>query len=175
MKTLIKEVLIPFLVALAIFFGFQATLVQYVIQQTSMIPTLVEGERLFVSKVSYLIGEPKRGDIIVFHPPDSPKGTPLIKRVIGLPGERVEVKSGSVYINGVALKEPYIREVPRYEMEEFTIPAGHYFVLGDNRNQSRDSHSGWTAEKSMIVGKALFVVWPPGEWGSAPNYSYSRQ
>jgi signal peptidase I len=173
MKTLLKEILVPLLIALAIYCGFQATLEQYIVHQTSMTPNIIEGQRLFINKVAYLWNGPDRGDIVVFHPPDTPGGTPLIKRVIGLPGETVRVESGAVYINGVALEEPYIREAPRYQMDEYKIPEGQYFVLGDNRNSSRDSHYGWTVAEDDIVGRALFSVWPPGEWGLAPNYAYS--
>ena len=168
--------MVPFLVALVIYSGFHATMEYYVIYQTSMVPNLVEGQRIFVNKLAYRLGEPERGDIIIFHSPDSPPGSiPLIKRIIGLPGERVAVTSGAVYINNVALVEPYIREAPGYQVGEYTIPAGHYFVLGDNRNISRDSRFGWTVARGEIVGKALFCVWPPGEWGLVPNYAYSGE
>lgn len=173
MKILPKEILVTLLMALVLYLGLQAIMTQIVVQQKSMLPTLVEGQRLFIGKASYLFGDPQRGDIIVFHPPESSDGTPLIKRVIGLPGETVEVKSGSVCINGVALEEPYIREAPGYVFASYEIPVGQYFVLGDNRNQSRDSHTGWTVSRNKLVGKALFCVWPPNQWGAAPNYAYA--
>lgn len=173
MNTFIKDILIPFLIAVLIYCGFQATMEQYIIHQTSMLPNLVEGQRLFINKLAYLWSKPDRGDIIIFHEPGAPKGIPLIKRIIGLPGEEVEVKSGAVYIDGIVLNEPYIREAPAYRYTLLEVPEGHYFVLGDNRNVSRDSRFGWTVAGDDIIGKALFSVWPPGEWGLAPNYAYS--
>ena len=175
MKTFIHDVLVPLLIALAVYCGFQFTLQQYVVQQTSMIPNLVEGQRLFINKVSYVWGKPGRGDIVVFRPPEAPGSTPLIKRIIGLPGETVEVEYGTVFINDMPLKEPYIKEAPRYQMAEYIVPQGQYFVLGDNRNSSRDSHYGWSVPEDNIIGRALFSIWPPGEWGMAPNYAYSGE
>jgi len=159
--------------ALLIFLGYQQALQQYYIEQTSMTPTLEEGQRLLVSKIVYSFHPPERGDIIVFHPPEDPDGIPLIKRVIGLPGETVEVKSGEVYINGSSLDEPYIKEPPHYIVKETTVPLDNYFVLGDNRNGSRDSHSGWTVPEENIIGKTWLSLWPPDVWGMAPNYEFS--
>jgi signal peptidase I len=176
MRPLFRDILVPLLVALAIYSGFHATMEYYVIYQSSMVPNLVEGQRIFVNKLAYRLGEPERGDIIVFRPPDaSPGSTPLIKRIIGLPAEKVAVEGGTVYINDVPLEEPYLQEAPAYPLEATFVPAEQYFVLGDNRNVSRDSRFGWTVERSEIVGKALFCVWPPGRWGPVPHYVYSGQ
>jgi signal peptidase I len=97
----------------------------------------------------------------------------LIKRIIGLPGDNVEVKEGKVYINGVALNEPYTNEAPNYKFGKDTIPEGYYFVLGDNRNQSADSHNGWYLPRQNIVGKACLTYWPPKRWGAIPTFRYS--
>jgi signal peptidase I len=175
MKTLIRDILVPLLIAVAIYCGFQAVLEQYTVHQTSMMPNIVDGQRIFINKLAYIWEKPDRGDIVVFPPPGAPDSTPLIKRVIGLPGETVKINSGAVYIDSVVLEEPYVNEAPGYEMAEKKIPEGQYFVLGDNRNHSRDSHLGWTVSLDSIVGRALFSVWPPGEWGMAPNYAYSEE
>jgi len=139
-----------------------------------MKPNLVEGQRIFINKISYKFGSPERGDIIVFNKPENKGGIPLIKRVIALPDERVEIKEGLVYINGTPLNETYIKTAPKYEFSEIRISEQHYFVLGDNRNVSRDSHYGWTVNESDIIGKAWISIWPPGEWGLVPGYAYSN-
>ncbi|MCL2817180.1 MAG: signal peptidase I [Clostridiales bacterium] len=109
----------------------------------SMHPTVAEGDRLINNKLTYRFSGPKRGDIVVFAPPaELEKSDDLLKRIIGLPGETVEIKDGKVYINDEPLDEPYITEAyaPKYTFGPATVPEGHYFVLGDNRNNSKDSH-----------------------------------
>jgi len=133
----------------------------------SMKPTLHEGEVLIVSKLSYRIGDPKRGDIVVLN--DNLEHKDLIKRVIGLPGETINIQDGLVYIDGNILVENYIN-APTYEneFEESMVPDGKYFVLGDNRPESRDSRSsslGFVDRKS-IMGKAIFRLWPLNKIGS---------
>jgi signal peptidase I len=173
MRTFVREILIGVVVALAIYLGIQFTLQQFVVQQISMMPNLVEGQRLFVNKIAYLFHGPERGDIIVFRTSQNPNEIPLIKRVIGLPGEAIEIKSGIVYVNGSALVEPYIKDQPQYVLQSLPVEAKNYFVLGDNRNYSRDSHGGWTVPEDNIVGKAWISVWPPKTWGLIPDYAYA--
>lgn len=129
----------------------------------SMEPTLVSGEYVIVSRLSYRFGSPQRGDIIVFHFPRDPKEE-YIKRVIGLPGDVVEVKNGSVYVNGQYLDETYLKVSTNY-VGTWNVPAGQLFVLGDNRNNSSDSHDWGTVPTEYVVGKALLVYWPPPSWG----------
>ncbi len=119
----------------------------------------------------YLFQRPQRGDIVVFRFPNDPSRD-FIKRVIGLPGETVEVRNGQVYINGQPLDEPYLRERPSYTFQPVTVPPGHYFVLGDNRNNSSDSHIWGVVPESNIIGKAWFSYWPPGSIGLVANYSF---
>jgi len=171
-KYALKEVLILMVIAAAIYFGVNVIFQQITIKQTSMTPTLAEGQRIFINK---LVKEPDRGDIIVFKNPDKSNDTPLIKRVIGLPGEEVEVKSGFVYINGSPLNESYIIEMPSYNMPNSIIPGGEYFVLGDNRNASRDSHMGWTVSQDDILGKAWLSVWPLDHLGLMQEYAYANE
>lgn len=128
----------------------------------SMVPTLQDGEFVLVNRVAYRMGQPARGDIIVFRSTVEPK-LDLIKRVIGLPGDRVHVENGSVSVNGATLEEPYIAAAPLYS-GDWTVPVGSLFVLGDNRNDSSDSHAWGFLPEENIIGKALVIYWPPKEW-----------
>jgi signal peptidase I len=139
-----------------------------------MEPQFHEGDRLLVNKVVYHFGEPKRGDVIILHPPSDPKAV-YIKRIIALPGDTVEVKGGAVYVNGTKLDEPYIKEPPAYTLHKEIIPENEYFVLGDNRNNANDSHNGWTVPRQNIIGKAWLIFWPPGEWGLVTHYPLQEQ
>ncbi len=170
---MIRDILTTLLVAVVVFFALQATIQVSIINGSSMEPELHDGERLIINKAVYFFGEPARGDIIVFYPPEGgPSATPFIKRIIGLPGDIVEIRNGEVLVNGRALTEPYIKEAPEYTVKKLTVPEDSYFVLGDNRNLSNDSHSGWTVERSQIIGKAWVSIWPPSLWGLAPHYDW---
>jgi signal peptidase I len=177
-KLALREVIITFLIALVVFLGMHSTLQNSEVISGSMLPTLGIGERLFVYKLAYKFGhDPQRGDIIVFTPPEQLSSEwDYIKRVIGLPGETVEIHGGEVYIyktDGTVLQldEPYIADSPNYTYSSGVIPEASYVVLGDNRNNSGDSHDGnWMVTRSEIVGRAWLVIWPLSEFGSAPNY-----
>jgi signal peptidase I len=108
-------------------------------------------------------------------PPYSSKTTPFIKRIIALPGDTVEVKNGTVYVNDSRLDEPYIKEPPTYNFQQKKLPENEYFVLGDNRNNANDSHNGWTVPLQNIIGKAWLSIWPPSEWRLVSNYSLNEQ
>jgi signal peptidase I len=129
----------------------------------SMEPTLLSGEYVIVNRISYRLGNPHRGDIIVFHFPRDPKEE-YIKRIIGLPGDEVEVKNNAVYVNGQLLDESYIKVTTNYA-GTWRVPEGQLFVLGDNRNNSSDSHDWGTVPTDYVVGKAVLVYWPPPAWG----------
>lgn len=125
----------------------------------SMTPTLENGERMFVTKFTYAFREPEHREIVITRYPDS--DALYVKRVIGLPGDTVEVKHGKVYLNGEALDESYIRDQEiRYEMDEVVVAEGEVFVLGDNRNDSKDSHSVGALPRDYLVGCAQCVIWP---------------
>ena len=128
----------------------------------SMLPTLHNGEFILVNKLAYDLGTPTRGDIIVFRSTSTPD-LDLIKRIMGIPGDKISIHNGQVLINGQTLSEPYINAVPNYG-GDWQVPDGYLFVLGDNRNDSSDSHLwGFLPEKN-VIGKALVIYWPPPEW-----------
>ena len=173
MRAFSREVLVTLILAGGIFFLLQTTFQSSIVVGCSMEPSLEEGQRLLVNKAIYNFREPERGDMITFHPPDNQQAD-YIKRIIGLPGDTIEVKEETVYINGSKVDEPYIKELPRYTIRQRKIGENNYFVLGDNRNNSNDSHNGWTVPRQNIIGKAWLSIWPPGEWGLANNYSFAE-
>jgi signal peptidase I len=174
MKAFFREISVTLILAIVIFLLLQTTVQSFIVVGSSMEPNLQEGERLLVSKVVYNLHEPQRGDIVVFHPPKSQR-VDFIKRIIALPGETVEVKDGVVYINGHQLHETYIKQLPKYTLRERKVPENEYFVLGDNRNNSNDSHNGWTVPRQKVIGKAWLSLWPPNKWGVIANYSLPDQ
>ncbi|MEA3309600.1 MAG: signal peptidase I, partial [Chloroflexota bacterium] len=130
---------------------------------------------LIVNKSSYWLHAPERGDIVVFAPPNSaPHAIPYIKRIIGLPGEQLAVHTGRVLINGQILSEPYISGPPDYQ-QETTLTTGEYYVLGDNRNNSSDSHSWGSVPSENFIGKAIFRYWPPDKFGPFPHYKFNLE
>lgn len=139
------------------------------IPSSSMEPTLQINDRLIIEKMTYRFDDPKRGDVIVFNATDALKAQnfneAFIKRIIGLPGDTVEVKRGEVRVNGKLLREIYIKEKPNYNYGPVTVPEGNYLVLGDNRNNSYDSHYWGFVPKDKIIGRAFVRFWPPQRMG----------
>ena len=129
----------------------------------SMEPSLQSGEFVIVNKLAYKLGSPDIGDVIVFHYPRDPDQE-YIKRIIGLPNSSVEISNGSVYVNGELIDEPYIAAPPNYQ-SDIEVPEDSLFVLGDNRNNSSDSHNWGPVPMDFVIGKALVVYWPPEKWG----------
>jgi signal peptidase I len=139
----------------------------------SMYPTLNDSERLILNKTSYVFNEPERGDIVVFHVPNSED---YIKRVIGLPGETIEMRADQLFINDKPVDEPYLaaykstyNEIGKYLTEDFgpvTIKEGHLFVMGDNRRNSSDSRSIGAISADQMIGKVAIRIWPLGTIGS---------
>ena len=128
---------------------------------SSMLPTLQDADRVFVNKIGYIVGKPQHGDVVIFKTPEDPH-TNYVKRVIGLPGDRIMIRDGVVYVNGNALVEPYILEPPYNDYAEITVPEGTFFALGDNRNGSKDSrdfHVGFVPLDNLL-GEAVFRIWP---------------
>ncbi len=174
-KQFLREILETVGLAVILFLVINVISARVRVEGYSMFPTLDNGEYVLISRLSYKLGDYQRGDIIVFRPPMYPDapfwqrlfGLPgfadnyedYIKRIIGLPGETVRIANGSVYINDVPMLEPYIAAPPDYS-NEWTVPEGQLFVLGDNRNNSADSHAWGFLPEENVLGKALVVYWP---------------
>jgi signal peptidase I len=176
MKKFLHEFLFEFIFVI-VFIAVWFTVIQtYEVFQTSMEPNFHEGQRVVVNKVAYWswIGKPQRGDVIVLKAPNG-STEDFIKRVIGLPGDTVEIKSGATYVNGVKLNEPYVKRSFTYSYDKITVPANSYFVLGDNRDVSNDSHRWGALAGDMIVGKVFVIYWPPQSWGWVPRYPLGKQ
>ena len=146
------------LLALVLFLAINAISARVRVENVSMQPTLKPGEFLLVNRVAYKLGDPSIGDIVVFHAPGA-SDLDYIKRVIGLPGDEIRVEDGAVYVNNQPIYEPYLSEPPRYS-GVWEVPPDQYFVLGDNRNNSSDSHLWGFIPRDDIVGRALLVYWP---------------
>jgi len=133
------------------------------VEGTSMMPGLINLERIFINKYEYRLSADaiRRGDLVVFHFPLDPSQS-YIKRVVGLPGDTVEIRGGTVLVNGRKLDEPYVPDEYRdgISFPKEPVPSGHYFVLGDHRNSSSDSRMWGFVDRAEIYGKAVFVYWP---------------
>ena len=163
LKSWVRDIILA--VAIAIF------IVIFVIQPvkvegTSMQPRLVDQERIFVNRFIYRFEDIQRGDVVVFwYPRDTNKS--FIKRVVGVPGDVVEIRMGLLYVNGVKVEEPYLKPEFR-DHESFSrsvVPPDHYFVLGDHRNSSNDSRMWGFVPRNLIYGKAIFRYWPVSRLG----------
>lgn len=197
-QSLAWEVAQTVLLTVAIFLSVRLVVQNFRVEGASMDPTLNSGQFLLIDKVSYarvdgtpleyflpgsngragadyVFGGPTRGDIIVFRSPGQPEKD-FIKRVIGLPGETVRIDDGRVYINGTRIDEPYIKHRASYDLEARKIPNDSFFVLGDNRPNSQDSHLGafGFVKAETIVGRAWLSYWPPNLWGVVQPTAYAE-
>ncbi len=215
-NALFREVVETLLLVIAIYTLVNLSTARFVVEGRSMEPNFHSDEFIIVSRLSYVTGEPERGDVIVFHY-DEETGRDFIKRIIGLPGDYISMEEGQIFVNGEVLNEPYIESLCRsvtcrergwyipkegdrilrvdghitingkplasdYEIKmlnqlecidsDCTVSEDQYFVLGDNRNASQDSHDFGSVNKSQIVGKAWVRYWPPQDWGILPHYDY---
>ena len=164
----IVEYLVILVVSFALVFGFVRPFVveAFWIPSGSMIPTLQINDRVLVNKFIYRFTDPERGDIVVFEGVEDPN-TDLIKRVVGLPGDRVAVRSGRLIVNGEPQKEPFTnKNLPDpNSFARRTVPEGHVFVMGDNRGISQDSRAFGPLPKENIEGEAFLCFWPPRHVG----------
>lgn len=203
--SMLREIIETALLALFIFVAVRAVVLNFKVDGVSMNPSFEDGEMLLVNRNAYrsingwtfvdwlpfvddhhdadawiTFGEPKRGDVIVFTPPPPGEDKPYIKRVIGLPGDTVEIHDDGVYVNGTRLEEPYLEgrtsncrhSEPEFCGTEVVIPEGSVFVMGDNRNNSEDSRKFGPVEVHRIIGKAWVTYWPKDHIGVVPHFEY---
>ncbi len=172
---LFRDIVETMLLVAISFLFVNALIGRFRIEQVSMEPNLHDGEYVIVDKVSYTLRPPDRGEIIVLKSP-TPGAPDLIKRVIGLPGETIEVRDGRVFVNGTPLDEPYINGPIDKTTPPQQIEAGHYFVMGDNRNNSADSRMFGARPENDIVGRAWIIYWPPDDWQvlTRPTYAAAQ-
>jgi signal peptidase I len=198
---IIREIVETALIAVLIFVGVRSLVLNFKVDGSSMVPSLVNGEMLLVNKnayesfdlyslVDWLPGVdhagakeiqpfdgPNRGDVVVFDPPVT-SSKPYIKRIIGLPGETIEIRNGRVFVDGIMLEEPYLdgneTDCGPRSCEPVTVPEGHVYVLGDNRSNSSDSRFFGTVEISSILGKAWITYWPVDHIGKVPTSDYGQ-
>lgn len=170
-KSLLREVLETIGLALVIFLTVRVFVMNYRVVGHSMVPTIQEGQFLLIDKIGYTLFErPQRGDIIVFNPPNM-AGQIYIKRVIGLPGEVVELRDGRVFINGEPLAEEWQTiPAPAARWGPAQVGKDEVFVLGDNRPGSLDSRYFGMLSRDRIIGRALLCYWPPSAWTIYPRY-----
>ncbi|MDH4209008.1 MAG: signal peptidase I [Anaerolineae bacterium] len=171
-KAIIREVVETAIMTLVIFLLVRLAFQNFRIEGQSMQASLYDGQFLIVNKLVYYLHPPERGDVVVFHSPESPDKD-FIKRVIGLPGEEVELINGRVYVDGVPLHETYIHDPAQRSWGPEVVGEFEYFVLGDNRGNSSDSRSWGMLDGNAIIGKAWFSYWPPRTWGLVPHYTFA--
>ena len=175
MKAFLWEIAITVALSLILFLVLHNTIQQTIIDGSSMEPNFHDQERAFMNVAVYkYFHPPQLGDVVVLIPPIEPSKM-YVKRVMGRPGDTVEIKNEQVYVNGTPLKEPYIARPPQYTMAPVKVPPDQYFVLGDNRLNSNDSHFGWFVARDKIVAKVWVVIWPPSSWGVVPSYDLGQQ
>lgn len=171
-RVFLRELFETILLAVVLFLLINALTARVRVDGPSMEPSYFHNNRVVVSKVSYLLGDIERGDVIVFPAPPNPDED-YIKRVIGLSGDEISVQNGVVFVNGQALVEPYISAPPINNMNPTIVPEDSVFVMGDNRNVSSDSRSWGPLPIDDIIGKAVFVYWPLDKIGVVEHYEFS--
>lgn len=193
MKSALREILETVLLTAIVFFLVHSLVQNFKVEGSSMEPTLHTGQYLLVNKAAYAsletsflervpvleglrdgeiqpFGAPKPGDVIVFRFPKDPEKD-FIKRIIAGPGDTVQVRNGQIWVNGHIIEEPYLSERPSYTVALQTVPPDNFFVLGDNRNNSSDSHVWGLVPRENIIGKAWVIYWPVRHMGLVPNYA----
>ena len=163
-KGALREIAETIILTLVIFLLIRTVVQNFRVEGMSMEPNFHDGQFLLINKLAYKLGDLERGDVIVFRYPRDPSRD-FIKRVIGLPGETVEIINGQVYINGELLGIDYHTNEAGYNSGAVTLGPDDIFVLGDNRPNSSDSHSWGTLPRDLIIGRVVMSYWPPDEWG----------
>jgi signal peptidase I len=192
-RHLLREIVQTIILASLIFFAVRALAQNFRVEGSSMEPGLHDGQYVLVNKAiffklnpgslaryipfvdaededRFLFRAPERGDVVVFRFPQDPSRD-FIKRVIGVPGDTIEIVEGAVFVNGVRIQEPYITNRAQYDFARQTVPNGNYFVLGDNRSFSSDSHVWGFVPESDIIGQAMVRYWPLSAFGGVGNHS----
>ncbi len=170
--TLWRELTEIALLVVSIYTFVNLSTVRAIVEGPSMQPNFYTGQLIIVNRFAYYFRSPARGDVIVLHDPQDPSED-FIKRVVGLPGETVQMKGGRVYINGRLLDEPYIAEFCNTCPDDvWKLDEEHYFILGDNRNHSLDSHRFGPIDRRLIVGQAWIRYWPMQDFGIIPHPTY---
>lgn len=174
LKGNIRQILITILIVVVIFLGMHYSLQSYTVSGESMEPSFENGEWLLVDKLSYRFSSPDRGDVIIFDPPGN-SDQPYIKRIIGMPGEYIEIRNGRIYISNDKGDFEYVENTDFDDItssnKSWEIPENSYFVLGDNRNNSSDSRAFGSVPEGNIIGRVWIRYWPPSDWGLSPSYS----
>lgn len=163
-KGTLREIAETIILTLVIFLLIRTVVQNFRVEGMSMEPNFHDGQFLLINKLAYKLGDLERGDVIVFRYPRDPSRD-FIKRVIGLPGETVEIINGQVYVNGQLLGDDYHTNEAGYNSGAVTLGAEELFVLGDNRPNSSDSHSWGPLPRNLIIGRVVLSYWPPDEWG----------
>lgn len=174
-QNLLRELVSTLLFLVAMYTLMEMALPRSMVQSISMEPNLIADQRLVISRVNYLLWPPQRGEIVVFNQTSArPDDPPLIKRLVGLPGETLEFRDAVVYINGVKLEEPYINEpclLSRCPDRVWRLGPDEFFFMGDNRNHSHDSRAFGPVRRHQLIGRAILRYWPPDVWGVV-SYAY---
>lgn len=155
----LREALETLVLTVILFMLIRTGVQNYKIEGQSMQPNFQHGEYLLVNKLAYVLNEPARGDVVVFHYPNDPERD-FIKRVVGLPGDTVEVQNGQVYVNGIQMQEPYATKPINYSAPLTVVEPRTVYVLGDNRGNSEDSHRWGLLNQDLIIGTAWVVLYP---------------
>jgi signal peptidase I len=175
-RELLYDVIETIILAVVIWFAVNLTTARFIVEGSSMEPTLHTGQYLLIDRLGYQFGEPRHGDIVVFHYPINPVDD-YVKRVIGVPGDEVRIQSSSVFVNGQVISEPYIVSDGMFLGEGYAgkweIPDGRYFVMGDNRSHSSDSRSWGLLDRANIIGKAWLSYWPPQSSGIMQHFDFT--
>lgn len=161
-RQLLIDLIETAVIAAVLFLGINAVSSRIRVDSFSMEPTLFKGDYVVVNKLSYKIGSPERGDVVVFRYPPNPEEQ-YIKRVVGIPGDQVHISDGKVFVNDKLLTEPYLN-VPTKSGGDWVVTEDSLFVMGDNRNNSSDSRVWGMVPFENLVGKAFVVYWPPEDW-----------